>query len=371
MLMRLHKRALALIITALCIVVAPGQSQEQGISDIQTVLDGCGFNPGPIDGLWGAKTAKAASDFVRAHGGSPVTDESSLMAQVDGFRIGDQGPCPADHEATGPAEVPEADPVRAEGSDSENSGDAKKILAEITAELDGKSGYRVWDDDETYSTEVKVTGETVSEAVKVSGSRDGWEGYAEINLADVESAYVDRGTVTLRCRESAGECTNYAHPSGGRSSYFRIEYSEVDIDIDVGKVVRLINQYVAAKQNDTPEPDPSTLKCIGWGDLGSISSGTWRNSYGKVSSSFKSGDLGKAFSEWEWANNYKVSHQHCLDNNERAKDKAIADMVLVGRLATEVDAEKVRIINYFQGKVKECQTEFTRRFQQYEGKFCQ
>ncbi len=71
------------------------KQQAENISEIQQVLNQCGFNSGPIDGAWGKKTAKAATAYVRAHGGAPNTDSRTrLMAQVNSYRVGDAEPCP-------------------------------------------------------------------------------------------------------------------------------------------------------------------------------------------------------------------------------------------------------------------------------------
>ena len=90
---------------ALCLAFGAASAQEQGVTDIQSMLEQCGFNPGPVDGLWGATTAKAAAAFVKAHGDSPVlNDQSSLMAQVDVNRVGDAGPCPTGEPVSGAVE---------------------------------------------------------------------------------------------------------------------------------------------------------------------------------------------------------------------------------------------------------------------------
>ncbi len=60
------------------------QRESKNISEIQQVLNQCGFNPGPIDGAWGNRTAKAARAFVRAHGLHPSNKRVVLMSQVDG-----------------------------------------------------------------------------------------------------------------------------------------------------------------------------------------------------------------------------------------------------------------------------------------------
>lgn len=114
---------------------------------MQAVLEQCGFNPGPVDGLWARKTACTAQDCVRTHGGSPASDDQpSLIARVDGFRIGDQGPCPVDHAATGPEITREAD----------------ELIAQIKTELDGKIGDRDWDAYQSNSI-IDILGTTITQ----------------------------------------------------------------------------------------------------------------------------------------------------------------------------------------------------------------
>ncbi len=66
------------------------------------MLAECGFDPGPADGAWGARTDRAATAYVQAHGGSPASgDRPSLIAQVEDLRTGEQGPCPAGSQTAG------------------------------------------------------------------------------------------------------------------------------------------------------------------------------------------------------------------------------------------------------------------------------
>ena len=72
----------------------PPPKRDEGVASIQESLAQCDFNPGPVDGLWGRKTAAAAKEFVKAHGGAPKEARLDLIVQVDGYRVGDAGPCP-------------------------------------------------------------------------------------------------------------------------------------------------------------------------------------------------------------------------------------------------------------------------------------
>ena len=88
--------------TIILVSVTQVHAQDEKVREIQAMLDECGFNPGPADGLWGKRTAASAAAYVTRHGGSPTLgNASTLMAQVDNYKAGGQGPCPADHEATG------------------------------------------------------------------------------------------------------------------------------------------------------------------------------------------------------------------------------------------------------------------------------
>ncbi len=95
--------------------------RDEGIASIQKILAQCDFNPGPIDGLWGRKTAAAAAEFVKAHGGAPKEARLDLIVQVDGYRIGDAGPCPRQVDVAG---------KDLSGQDFRNADLADKDLAE-------------------------------------------------------------------------------------------------------------------------------------------------------------------------------------------------------------------------------------------------
>ncbi len=67
----------------------------QDVAGVQSLLARCGFEPGPIDGVWGRRTEGAARAFVTAHGGFPFSDISSLISQVDSYG----GACPSGRQA--------------------------------------------------------------------------------------------------------------------------------------------------------------------------------------------------------------------------------------------------------------------------------
>lgn len=61
------------------------QSTESQLHSIQSALTECGFDPGPIDGVWGAKTRIAANAYLEAHGVSAKSNVPLLISQIDSF----------------------------------------------------------------------------------------------------------------------------------------------------------------------------------------------------------------------------------------------------------------------------------------------
>ena len=59
------------------------------------MLTQCGFPPGPVDGRWKQRTARAAADYIRAHGGIVRSgNEYSLIFRVQDLIVSAGGPCP-------------------------------------------------------------------------------------------------------------------------------------------------------------------------------------------------------------------------------------------------------------------------------------
>ena len=108
------KLSIGLIMTIFVISATPSHAtvipvkerteEMEQILNIQQVLADCGFNPGPISGVWGNQTTKAATAFVQAHGWTPSDDPAQLMVQVDKKRAGETGLCPP--VGTGQADNP-------------------------------------------------------------------------------------------------------------------------------------------------------------------------------------------------------------------------------------------------------------------------
>ena len=145
-------RRLAILTMATFLLLAmPGHAEDEAaknnIREIQQVLNKCGFNAGPSDGIWGNRTTKAAQAFAKAHGYATFNDQSLLMAQVDANRLKGNDPCPPEgtEQASDESEpAGEAGSVTAEaGSVEADQAEEVEIIKEdpykeITELLDGK-----------------------------------------------------------------------------------------------------------------------------------------------------------------------------------------------------------------------------------------
>ena len=88
-----------LVIAAMAISLATAASADlhntKEVKALQQVLRQCGFDPGPSDGTWGTKTARATADYIRAHGGRPDSgSEHSLIWEAQKYIISAGSPCP-------------------------------------------------------------------------------------------------------------------------------------------------------------------------------------------------------------------------------------------------------------------------------------
>ncbi|MBC6443164.1 MAG: peptidoglycan-binding protein [Rhodobacteraceae bacterium] len=93
----------------LLIVITAGPvmaySHNNQVREIQQMLAQCGFDPGPVDGNWGRQTARAAAEYIRAHGAladnarwtepSDTDRRTSLIAQIGTHLEKSAQPCPA------------------------------------------------------------------------------------------------------------------------------------------------------------------------------------------------------------------------------------------------------------------------------------
>lgn len=269
----------------------PASSSDLGVAEMQAVLEKCSFDPDPVDGLWGGKTVRAALDYVRAHGGSPVSgDQSSLMAQVDGFRVGDQGLCPADHAATGPVKEEESVPEQVQQQEPEITGEARDLIAQIKTELDGKSatiydpnpGSSGWSQS-TGSLDINDNWIRYTDTVEFSDGKavETWSANL-LNLGppsetDINEIIADggRGFIKFPCLATAGECGKRHSARRDGSAYdfppqpdFFIDNWNFHLKIDTLKVIGLIERLAASSGKNTQ--DRTTPQCYEWIDLGSI-----------------------------------------------------------------------------------------------------
>ena len=309
---------------ALFLIFGPAWAEQQGVADIQSMLAECGFNPGPVDGLWGSKTASAAADYVRAHGGQPDSGKRvNLMAQVDGYRIGDQGPCPTAEQASGPVESTGGAADQAQMQDnkassgksaSEEIDNFRKIAGGLIYKHGGYPNQHL----ELQVLEDKVIEQRYKNGVKHEAANT-------IIFSEIERAYIVGDRIGYNLAVDLLETAT--HYSRGVSGVYFDDYDHTkSAAIALNKVAQI---YGENRTNTSPP-----VNCIEWADLGSVSTGAWRNGNGRVTRGFKAGDLGRAHDRTELVENYETSHQHCLDMNENTMKQAIVDMVIIGRKAT-------------------------------------
>ena len=435
--MKMMRNVLAVIFaTTLIIASAPSSADtsKENIRAVQTMLTQCGFNPGPADGIWGKKTGAAASNYIHAHGGKPTTDTGNsnlLMAQVDFYRVGDAGPCPAPGEAKEetakddpPQTVKKGQPEQdlkedtdfAKETESSSGESAEDIIEWLSENISGDhymgltSGY-VGYKDHTLDANFQVDGDTL---IHTYGLRDR---SLRIPLRDIKgvsaTGYAVHQNATYRkldlfclgpvnppskCKTNASSCA--AFPNHSRDPAYRIQYNDFpshwqhrkeyqcfhDSEWDpdgwtsvatlhlpkdiVDDVYEKFRTLTAINRGEEPAITKKS-KCFEWADLGSITPGAWINGNGFRSEAFKAGDFGEAYSNGELAEHFTDANDQCIDHAETAMDQAIRNMIVVGRQATDVANEKKEIKNYFQGQVDRCQGEFKRRYGKYAGKICE
>lgn len=390
------KRAIIGIL-ALLLFVPMGSHAETGeqesIRGVQDMLKECGFNPGPIDGLWGNRTAKAAKDYIRAHGGSPQSEKNLIVAQVDGYRVGDDGPCPnppkVAHEDDMPLEskggAGEDNPLSRVDFAKKGKSGAASAIAEIQRILDGRrSSYR-----SSYIDYANQKLEVMGDVIRLTGEVQykneeymhlDWRGVAftythKMKLSDIGDA-VDYGSLHIVCigqRLCVQETTDRPRMTqvtepNTPTHYIDIQghvwgISEQDMK-NLSNAVKQLGEHNRSGTTDKP------AKCLEWVELGSITPGAWVNGNGRRTEAMRAGDDGKAYDDKELWEHYEKAHRECKTFAERALDAAFNAMVLVGRKAVDVDNEKRAIRDYFQNRLSRCQAEFKNRYVKYANKFC-
>ena len=364
-----------------------GDVEKDNIRAVQQVLKDCGFNPGPIDGIWGNKTTAAAKSFVRAHGGSPeAANYVILMVKVDAYRVGDAGPCPppgtelaseesGPTEEAGSAETDQAEESKVVGGKSEN-----ELLADVRDYLDGRTSAETSSDGTTTVSQLKVLGNRIEYTVADDSPTSVWT----FSLQDIEGVeentwYDEYAGFWFRCKKDP--CIRFLMEGEGeywsRDIHIPIRSDMLtlfDTDLQgVKNAVETLNNLIA-HYNEGGNANQSAgqpAKCYNWAKLGKFHLGTWKNSYGQVTGSLPAGLDTKIWDDDTlWKDYETIRNNHCVVGAESAMDSAISAMVLVGRQAADVEAERKRIKNFYQTSLDKCQAYFDSKHRKYEGKFC-
>ncbi len=404
----------------LTFVFAPGLSygdvSKENIRAVQQVLKGCGFNPGALDGIWGNKTTAAAKSYLRAHGSKP-SDEgyNYLMAQVDFYRVGDDGPCPparsnqAAESESGPADkAGSVEPDQAEESEVGGEGAA---YAELTELLDGK---KTDPDRDRYGdplAELQIVEEDKSLLIREQQICNGGGCIWHFPLSELKAIYLeelDRGpegasVFGFLCRDET-ECGQLADYGPGERDAFddKIHYEAVASGRESVKSYTwedrnttgwdIVHYYHNERHGHKPmftreeekrivaaldkfhkninQSTGQSAKCYNWVNLGTFHLGTWVNGNGHRTESLTAGLSTKIWNDDELWDDYQTIRKHCVDSANFAMDSAVSAMVVVGRKAKDVEDEKIRIRNFYKANLDMCQAEFDKRYDKYANKFC-
>lgn len=405
-------------------------AEQESVRGVQGMLKECGFNPGPIDGLWGNRTAKAAKDYIRAHGGSPQSEKNLIVAQVDGYRAGDDGPCPNPAKAAQEDDSPLAIDEDALGfqlvpttqGDQEGVGEDNLpgdvafaqekeqtshdvLIAEISAELNGKHfEYFLGYDGEggTFQGKIEVSGENITKYMRRYKKYEPSDAFGEltavppsefiwtesVNISDIVSANsvpypegLKPGVyLKLSCSEDAENCVEFDvkgtypdfHVVGFPVRSESENFMRPDITFDDFRGID-VNAIVASfdKLNAGGGTTVKPARCYEWADLGSITPGAWVNGDGRRTKAMRAGGDGKAYGDEKLREHYEKAHRECRVHAESALESAVRAMVIVGRYAVDVDNDKKAMRDYFQSRSSHCQAEFKSRYGKYANRFCE
>ena len=98
------------------------------VKDMQRMLKSAGFDPGPLDGLFGPRTERALKAYQQATGakvdGSMEASQFRQLQQRSGFQAG----------ATPPGNITGADSVRSHSTGATGSGSAQEMLQKALAQ---------------------------------------------------------------------------------------------------------------------------------------------------------------------------------------------------------------------------------------------
>ncbi len=370
-----------LCVAFLFVLAIPGYAEDEAsknsIREVQQVLSQCGFNPGPIDGAWGKRTTEAATAFVRAHGGNPSNDKVMLMAQVDGERGTDAGPCPPAETTTqvsnesrpadeaGSVEADQGQEVETGGSNVDIESVSKKIQ-----QFKRIAGGLIYDAGNNYHLEIVVLKDRIVEQIYRDGVKI--EINSTIMFSELERAYIkgSRNTGYNLYVDLIENATKYSRGglsgfyfSGGLSGFYFNDYDHTE-----SAAIALDEVAEIYRENRINPSQPA--KCYKWVSLGTFHLGTWVNGNGRKTSGLNAGSDTRLWDDEELAEEYQVSREQCVSSANGALDNAISAMVIIGRKAVEVDNEKKRIKDFYQNNLDKCQAGFKRRFKKYENKFC-
>ncbi|MCY3875144.1 MAG: hypothetical protein OXF88_12735 [Rhodobacteraceae bacterium] len=340
---------------------------QDGVKDIQAMLAECGFNPGPADGLWGAKTAKAAADYVRAHGGPPGShDETALMAQVAKHMPTCPQTTTATNTSSGSLEITGGTPEHAKSRREPLDGERKQLISQIANDLDGKR-YEKRHDDDFFRVEYAVQDHQL--AIDLEGTY--LEGqYFCLNLERIHGASSfsdDEDGVEVDCRDCITMNCDINRVSLGNS--IQVLFTS-GTGVNPSGLANTLNRLASLNT------DQSTLQCYERAHLGTIPTGAWRNSQGRITGidaieiGPPRGSPGEASNREELATHYQAAVHQCVVFNEHVMRDAHQNMVTAGRHVSDVENEKRRIRDYFQSQAQECQAEFMRRFEHFEPRMC-
>ena len=156
--------------------------KEADIRKVQQVLAKCGFDPGPVDGLWGRKTEAAATAYVKRYGARPGRSRATLAAQVSAYGQS----CPTAEMAristTGKNEVHKCYKI----------GSTKNPVTLVRHMKDGQ---------DTGTGTIKVAGVTQVTRFKIDGIHRKWEwgvGHT-FTIEGGDGTYESKGTSWYKC----------------------------------------------------------------------------------------------------------------------------------------------------------------------------
>jgi len=405
---------------------------DEAVKGVQQVLKDCGFNPGPVDGIWGGSSVSAARQFVMAHGLTPSSIDDILFVQADSFRVGDSGPCPDTQPAQAKAvEGGPVEPVVTESDQAEQVEVASSPYAEIAELLEQPlsedDNRRGWVEDQDYDfvygsvTRVSENGTVLTYYYGGGGAS---VTFTKFSLSDIESMEVpemtehekeqmrqyqktveDMQSLYYFCKEGI-QCsrkikTFFSHGTEEAVHDFKIlveKNGESDVweDEDYGysfsahesgqlpdawRSGRYVDYHAVVAAFDRIKETGNqqagqALQCYNWASLGTFNIGKWKNGHGQETGGLLVGSNDELYDDdelWESYDHYhngKIVLSTCEGAANDARDNAVSAMIRIGRKADDVENEKRRITDFYQDNLLKCQSHFKRLYGKYKGRFC-